>query len=140
MSDVQLYSDVNCTQKLDVTDSMVSVSGVTSHGGGEKGLAVDDSTSTSWRPQCHPCSEGEAWLSVTFATPTEVQCGKADICFYVKKDSATTHGFGWLRLATAGRGRSTMAGLGCTIAGLGNLLALATRGWPWLATNSLGRQ
>ena len=77
MSDVQLYSDVDCTQKLDVTDSMVSVSGVTSHGGGEKGLAVDDSTSTSWRPQCHPCSEGEAWLSVTFATPTEVQCGKA---------------------------------------------------------------
>ena len=62
----------DCSNPVTVTSGMVSLSGISSVApcpsacGADKML--DSSTSTSWRPQCHECAKGAAWLKVSFST------------------------------------------------------------------------
>jgi len=79
VTDVHVYSDSTCTTEIDATfkGSSGAYSGATD---GSK--AFDGSDATSWRPQCHPCAIGEAWLS--FSVSVEIKCVEA---FYLGEGS-----------------------------------------------------
>ena len=73
MSEIQVFSDQSCTNEIDAV--YVYESGHNS-GYGDGSNAFDSSTSTEWRPQCHPCTSNQAW--VTFTTSTKAKCVTAD--------------------------------------------------------------
>merc|ERR1712117_805664 len=69
---VHVYSDSTCTTEIDATFEGSS-GGYSSATDGSK--AFDGSDSNHWRPQCHPCAIGEAWLS--FSVSVEIKCVEA---------------------------------------------------------------
>merc|ERR1712117_318643 len=72
VAEVHVYSDSTCTTEIDATFEGAS-GGYSRDTDGSK--AFDGSDGTSWRPQCHPCAIGEAWLS--FSVSEEIKCVEA---------------------------------------------------------------
>ena len=73
--DIRVYSDFKCTRQI--AARYVDQSGSNPKGSNEYdgSKAFDDSTATTWRPQCGPCDIGEAW--VIFSTEFDIKCAEA---------------------------------------------------------------
>jgi len=76
VAEVHLYSDMACQNT--VAGQFISESShyAISAEQGPGNLAFDDVSTTLWRPGCHPCTTGTAWLQ--FSTTTELMCVSAD--------------------------------------------------------------
>ena len=76
VTDIRAYSDFKCTKQI--STRYVDQSGSNPKGSKEQdgSKAFDDSTETTWRPQCAPnCNVGEAW--VMFSTEFDIKCADA---------------------------------------------------------------
>ena len=74
--DIRVYSDFKCTKQI--STRYIDQSGSNPKGSKEQdgSKAFDDSTATTWRPQCGPnCDVGEAW--VMFSTEFDIKCAEA---------------------------------------------------------------
>eukprot|EP00662_Eupelagonemidae_sp_cell21_P031156 gene31156-biopygen104383 len=77
VSELRLYSDEACTSLITglsgatVSNPDVLCSGYGSGTAASSGchLAFDGDTGTTWRPACHPCSAGQAWIGVDAGSP-----------------------------------------------------------------------
>ena len=69
VNQIQAFSDQGCSDAI--LAAYVDESGH-NNGFGDGSAAFDDNVGTQWRPQCHPCTKGEAWL--TFSTNDEAKC------------------------------------------------------------------
>ena len=69
VNQIQAFSDQGCSDAI--LAAYVDESGH-NNGFGDGRAAFDDKYGTQWRPQCTPCTKGEAW--VTFSTNSEAKC------------------------------------------------------------------
>jgi len=73
VSEIKVFSDPSCRTEIHAT--YVEDSG-NNPGHGDGSAALDDTRSTMWRPQCHPCNPKEAWI--TFSASIRAECVEAD--------------------------------------------------------------
>ncbi|KAK3281293.1 hypothetical protein CYMTET_10914 [Cymbomonas tetramitiformis] len=63
---IQAYSDSGCSQKIAISE-ILSNSGANGNQGASN--AIDQSSSTYWRPNCQPCAAGQVFATFALSSP-----------------------------------------------------------------------
>jgi hypothetical protein len=114
---LKMFKDVKCTEEIDLSDSNWQCSGISTRksASGDPvacSNALDGLSTTSWRPQCHLCNAGEAWMRFVLPWGVPVKCVTSEIgefCQGFKVDLSVDWGSHWSQI-----GSSTTTGIKVT--------------------------